>query len=721
MRTTAIALVCGALIACQASNSDTYYSEDPYDSNASIRDIPAPQATVRPKILETHGHKRVDDYYWLRERENAEVISYLEAENSYTEKLTAHTKGLQETLFEEIKGRIKQSDESVPYRQDDYFYYTRYENGKDYPIYCRKRGSLEAREEVIVDANDLAKGHGYFGMRGMNVSTGQNLIAFGIDTVGRRKYDVHFKNLATGTMLEDKLPQVTGNLAWANDDRTVFYTRQDPQTLRSYQVWRHELGTDPANDELIFEEKDDTFRCFVTKTKSKRFLMIASSQTLSTEYRYLDANDPKGEFQVFLPREKDHEYSIDHFGDHFFIYTNDAAKNYRLMKTPITATAKQNWSEVIPHRSDALLEGFEIFKDYLVLRERENGLVQMRVRPWNGRGEHYLDFGEPAYAARLSQNRSFDTSTLRFTYSSMTTPNSVFDYDMSKRERKLLKQDEVLGGFDKNNYVTERHYAEARDGAKVPISLVYRKGTKKDGKSPLLLTGYGSYGSSRDASFSASRLSLLDRGFVYAIAHIRGGQEMGRHWYENGKLFKKKNTFTDFIDCGEYLVSEKFTRPEKMFAQGGSAGGLLMGAVVNMRPDLFHGVIAAVPFVDVVTTMLDDSIPLTTFEYDEWGNPNQKDYYEYMLSYSPYDQVAEQDYPHMLVTTGLHDSQVQYWEPAKWVAKLRAMKTGDNVLLMRTNMEAGHGGGSGRTKRYEETAFSYAFLLDHAGWKNAIQ
>lgn len=684
-------------------------------ARSSGSDLRPPLAEVKPRELKKHGHVRVDNYYWLNERENPAVVEYLTAENEYTEAVMAHTKKLQEKLFEEIKGRIKQDDSSVPYKLDDYYYYTRFEEGKEYPFYCRKKGSLDAKEEVMLSVNEMAEGHEYFSVRGRVVSWNQNLLAFAVDSIGRRIYTIQIKNLDTGEILPDRIPAVTGNMAWANDNKTLFYARQDPTTLRPYQIYRHTLGTDAKEDDLVYEEKDDTFYCFVFRTKSKQYIMIESDQTLSSEYRYLNAYDPTGKFKVFLPRARDHEYSIDHLGDHFYIRTNLDAKNFRLMKTPVTRTGKAHWQEVIPHREDVFLQGFDLFKDHLVLSERKNGLRQIRIVAWDGSDDHYLDFGEPAYLAYVSTNPDINTTTLRYAYTSMTTPNSIFDYDMISRNKKLLKQDEVLGGFSSDNYVTERLYAEARDGVKVPISIVYRQGFEKDASHPLLLYGYGSYGASRDASFSAARLSLLDRGFVYAIAHIRGGQEMGRQWYEDGKLFKKKNTFTDFIDCGQYLVEQKYTDPDKLFCYGGSAGGLLIGAVVNMAPRLFHGAVAAVPFVDVVTTMLDDSIPLTTSEYDEWGNPNEKDYYDYILSYSPYDNVEAKDYPHLLVTTGLHDSQVQYWEPAKWVAKLRAVKTDDNRLILKTNMEAGHGGASGRYKRYKETAFRYAFFLDLAG------
>ena len=674
-----------------------------------------PNAAVKPVKLEKHGDVREDNYFWLKERENPEVIAYLEAENAYTDTMMSHTEGFQEELFEEIKGRIKQTDLSVPYKRDDYYYYTRVVEGKEYPIYCRKKGSLDAAEEIMIDANALAEGHKFSSVGGVDISSGQDIVSFAQDTLGRRFYSLRFKNLSTGELLPDEIPNVTGNVAWANDNKTVFYAKQDPVTLRSYQIYRHELGTHPSADKLVYEEKDVTFSCYVFKTKSKKYVMIASNQSLSNEFRYIDADTPTGSFTVLQPRERNHEYDVDHYEDNFYIRTNLNAKNFRLMKTPVTRTTKRNWVEVIPNRDDVFLQGFEIFKDNLVVVERKEGLIQMRIRPWSGAGEHYLDFGEPAYLAYVSTNYQFDTPLLRYGYTSLTTPNSVYDYNMTTKEKTLLKQEEVLGGFNREDYVTERVSAPARDGKMVPVSIVYKKGTTNDGKNPLLLYGYGSYGASRDATFSSARLSLLNRGFIYAIAHIRGGQELGRAWYDDGKLLNKKNTFTDFIDCAEYMIKLGYTGPEHLYAQGGSAGGLLIGAVINMRHDLFKGVIADVPWVDVVTTMLDESIPLTTSEYDEWGNPNDKKYYEYMLSYSPYDNVEAKGYPNILITTSLFDSQVQYFEPAKWTAKLRTMKTDNNTILLKTEMQAGHGGVSGRYKQYKDTAFKYAFLLDLEG------
>ena len=615
-------------VACQPSTEQT-----------DLTTLTAPAAKIVPTELEKHGHVRTDPYYWLKERDDPEVIRYLEAENEYTENALKHTAAFQKALFDEIVGRIKKNDESVPYRFDGYYYYQRYVAEGEYAIYCRKEGSLEGDEQIMLNVNELAEGEDYFAVRGAEVSSGRDILGFATDNVGRRIYTLRFKNLETGEYLPDEIENVTSNFAWAEDAKTLFYTRQDPTTLRRYQIYRHVLGTDPSEDELVYQEDDETFSVHVFKTKSKKYIMIGSAQTLSSEYRYLDAAKPEGPFEVFLPRERDHEYDIDHLGDDFYVRTNWDAKNFRLMKTPIADTRRESWHEIIAGRDDVLLESFELFRDYLVVEERKDGLIHLRVRPWSGADEHYLDFGEPAYLAYVATNPELDTTMLRYGYTSMTTPSSTYDYDMATGEKTLLKQDEVLGGFDSAHYVTERLWATARDGIDVPISLVYRKGFENNGTSPLLLYGYGSYGSSLDATFRSDRLSLIDRGFVYAIAHIRGGEELGRRWYEGGKLLQKKNTFTDFIDAANYLVAERYADPERVFAMGGSAGGLLMGAVVNMQPGLFRGVVADVPFVDVITTMLDDSIPLTTSEYDEWGNPNDREYYDYMLSYSPYDNV----------------------------------------------------------------------------------
>jgi oligopeptidase B len=668
-----------------------------------------------PTRLEKHGHVRIDDYYWLRERDNPEVIKYLTEENAYAAREMAPTRTFEERLFEEITSRIKQTDMSVPYRRDDYYYYTRYEPGKEYPIYARKRDSMHQPEEIMLDANELAAGHAFLSIGGSALSSGQDLLAYAVDTQGRRIHTAYVKNLTTGEVFSDVLPNVTENLVWASDNRTLFYGKQDDTTLRQFQIYRHVVGTDPAEDRLVYQEDDETFVAYVFKTKSKQFLMIVSAHTSSQEYRYLPADLPSGEFKIFQPRQAEHEYHVEHFQDRFIIRTNDQAKNFRLMWTPLDRTARAHWKEIIAHRDDVYLGDFELFRDHLVVEERARGLTQIRVIPWSGEPGHDLEFDEPSYRANLNVNLQFETNTLRFEYTSMKTPLSIYDYDMTTRRKTLLKREAVLGAFDAENYVTERLYAPATDGTLIPMSLLYRKETVKNGANPLLLYGYGAYGLSIDASFSSPRLSLVDRGFIYAIAHVRGGQELGRSWYEDGKLLKKKNTFTDFIACAEFLIAEKFTMPGKLFAMGRSAGGLLMGAISNMRPELFKGIVADVPFVDVVSTMLDASIPLTTGEYDEWGDPNAKEFYDYMLSYSPYDHVEKKAYPAMLVTGGLHDSQVQYWEPAKWVAKLRELKTDDHRLLLKTNMEAGHGGTSGRFRRHRETAFSYVFLLDLAG------
>lgn len=681
--------------------------------------IHPPLANKISKTLEKHGDKRNDDYFWLNDRENPEVIDYLNKENQYYEQMTAHTKKFQTELFEEMKGRIKEDDSSVPYFFNEYWYITRFETGKDYPIYARKKGSLTANEEILFDCNEMAKGQPYFQLGGMSISPDNKLASFAVDIVGRRIYTIQIKNLETGKISEDKLENVTGSCTWANDNKTLFYTKQDEQTLRADKVFKHKLGQEYSKDILVYHEKDDTFNVDVSKEKSRKYVVITSASTLTTEFRTVLADNPEGEFKVFQKRVRGLEYDISHYGDSFYILTNkDDATNFKLMKTPENATEKKNWKDLIPHREDVLLEEIEIFKDYLVVGERSNGLNKIRIMPWNGKGEYYLPFESETYTASISTNPDFDTKVLRYSYQSMGTPSSVIDFNMETKEKVVMKEQQVLGGkFDKKNYTEERVWATAQDGTKIPISMVYKKDLKKDGKNPLLLYAYGSYGATMDPYFSSTRLSLLDRGFVYAIAHIRGGEDMGRPWYENGKLLHKKNTFTDFVDCSKFVIAEKYTSQEHLYAEGGSAGGLLMGAVVNMAPELYKGVIAQVPFVDVITTMLDDTIPLTTGEYDEWGNPNEKEYYDYMKSYSPYDNVVAQKYPNMYVSTGLHDSQVQYWEPAKWVAKLRTVKTDDNVLFLDTNMDAGHGGASGRFEALKELAKEFSFLLDLEGIK----
>lgn len=676
--------------------------------------IQPPVVKIIPTVLEKFGDIRVDNYYWLKDRENPEVIDYLNKENEYYQKMTAHTQDLQKDLFEEMKSRIKEDDESVPYLYNGYYYITRFETGKDYPIYSRKKESLSTKEEIMLDCNELAKGKKYFKLSGLSISNDNQLATYAIDLVGRRIYTLEIKNLITGEILSDKIENTTGNSTWANDNQTIFYTTQDAETLRSDTVLKHKLGTDTSADEVVYFEKDDTFDVAVGKEKSKKYILISSSSTLTTEFMTLLADDPNGKFKVFQKRKRGLEYSISHFGEHFYILTNkDKATNFKLMKTPESKTSMENWEDVLGHREDVLLEDIDIFRDFLVVSERSNGLSKIRIIPWNGQEEYYLPFESETYTAHASSNVDFDTDILRYAYQSMATPASIIDFNMNTKEKKVKKEQEVLGGkFDKDNYIEERVWATAKDGTLIPISMVYRKGLKKDGKNPLLLYAYGSYGHSMDAYFSSTRLSLLDRGFVYAIAHIRGGEDLGRQWYEGGKLLKKKNTFKDFIDCSKFVIEQKYTSAKHLYAEGGSAGGLLMGVILNMAPKLYHGVIAQVPFVDVATTMLDETIPLTTGEYDEWGNPNVKRYYKYMKSYSPYDNVKPQAYPNMYISTGLHDSQVQYWEPAKWVAKLRTLKTDDNLLFLDTNMDAGHGGASGRFEALKELAKEFSFLLD---------
>lgn len=677
-------------------------------------DIIAPKANKIPKNLKKHKEIRIDNYFWLNDRENPEVIDYLNQENAYYKSMTAHTKDLQNALYEEMKGRIKEDDASVPYFYNGYYYITRFETGQDYPIFSRKKGSLSAAEEILFNCNELAKGHAYFKLGGLSISPDNKFASFGVDIVGRRIYTIQIKNLETGKILEDKIENATGGSVWANDNHTIFYTKQDEVTLRADKVFRHKLNTDSKEDVLVYNETDDTFNVSVSKEKSRKYIVIGSGSTLTTEYRILNSDNPDGEFEVFQSRVRGLEYSISHYEDSFYILTNkDKATNFKLMKTPENKTAKKHWVDLIPHREDVLLEDIEIFRNYLVVEERSNGLNHIRIMPWNGESDYYLPFGSETYNAYTTTNIDFDTDILRYSYQSLGTPSSVIDFNMKTKTKEILKEQEVLGGkFDKENYVEERIWATARDGVKVPISMIYRKGLEKNGKNPLLLYAYGSYGITMDAYFSSTRLSLLDRGFVFAIAHIRGGEDLGRQWYEDGKLLKKKNTFTDFIDCSKFVINEKFTSSKHLYAEGGSAGGLLMGVIINEAPELYNGVIAQVPFVDVITTMLDDSIPLTTGEYDEWGNPNNKKYYDYMLSYSPYDNVQPQHYPNMYVSTGLHDSQVQYWEPAKWVAKLRELKTNDNLLFLDTNMDAGHGGASGRFEALKDLAKEFSFLLD---------
>ncbi len=678
----------------------------------------APVAKKIEKKLEIHNDVRIDNYFWLNDREDPEVIDYLNNENDYLKKTMAHTEAFQETLFEELKARIKEDDESVPYKFNGYWYITKFEKGKDYPIYTRKKGTLDAEEELLFDCNEMAKGHDYFRLTGINVSPDNTMAAFGVDTVSRRKYSIRIKNLESGEIYPETLETTTGASSWANDNKTLFYTKKDPETLRSDRIMKHVLGDDPSDDKEVYYEADDTFFSYVYKTKSKKYIVIASSSTLSDEFRILRADQPNGEFKVFTKRQRELEYGIYHHEDQFYILTNaDGAKNFKLMQTSENETDKSNWHEVIAHRDDALLQDIDTFKDYLVISERINGLNKIKVRPWDDEGAAYhIPFDNETYTAYTSINPEFDTDVLRFEYNSMKTPQSTIEFNMHDRSQEIKKVSEVPDGkFDQNNYDSKRVWATARDGKKVAISMLHKKGMERNGKNPVLLYAYGSYGYTANPSFRRNYLSLVDRGFIFAIAHVRGGEYLGRDWYEDGKMLNKMNTFTDFIDCSKFLIEKEYTSNEHLYALGGSAGGLLMGAIVNLAPELYNGVIAAVPFVDVVTTMLDESIPLTTFEYDEWGNPNEADSYAYMLSYSPYDQVKSQEYPNILVTTGLHDSQVQYWEPAKWVAKLRKMKTDSNILLLRTNMETGHGGASGRFRALREDAQEFAFILDLEG------
>ncbi|WP_034059054.1 S9 family peptidase [Lacinutrix jangbogonensis] len=676
-----------------------------------------PIAKKTVKTLEKHNDVRIDNYFWMNNREDQDVIDHLNSENDYTKTVLKHTEAFQKDLFEEMKGRIKEDDSSVPYKLNGYWYITKFEKGKDYPIYSRKKETLEASEEIIFDCNEMAKGHSYFKLGGISISPDNTMASFTVDTVSRRQYTLQIKSLKTGEIFSDKIENTTGSSTWANDNNTLFYTKKDEVTLRSNKIYKHKLNTEEANDVLVFNETDDTFNSFVYKTKSKKYIVIGSSSTLTSEYRILNADTPDGVFKVFQERERELEYSIAHYKDSFYVITNkDNATNFKLQKTSENNTLKENWKDVLPHRKEVLLEDIEIFKDYLVVNERENGLNKIRIISWDGQEDYYLSFNNETYTASLGNNPDFNSNALRYGYNSLTTPSSVIDYNFKTKTKTIQKEQDVLGGkFNKDNYESKRIWATARDGVKVPLSIVYKKGIELNGKNPVLQYSYGSYGSTIDPYFSTIRLSLLDRGFIYAIAHIRGGEYLGREWYENGKLLSKMNTFTDFIDCSKFLIKENYTSPEHLYAMGGSAGGLLVGAVINLNPELYNGVIAAVPFVDVVTTMLDDTIPLTTGEYDEWGNPNDKKYYDYMKSYSPYDNIAYKNYPNLLVTTGLHDSQVQYFEPAKWVAKLREYKIDTNKLLFHIDMEAGHGGASGRFESLKEVALEYAFLLDLEG------
>jgi oligopeptidase B len=676
-----------------------------------MKDLVPPKADQRPYQHEIHNDIRVDEYFWLKKRENPEVIDYLERENDYYLKSTAHTIDFQDELFEEMKARIKEDDSSVPYFYNGYWYISRFESGKEYPIYTRKKASLEAEEEVIFDCNEMAEGHQYFRLAGITISPDNTKAVFSIDTISRRLYTTKVKNLITGKYLSTSIKNTTGGVVWARDNKTLFYTNKDTETLRSQAIFKHNIISNQS--ELVYEEKDDTFSVYVMDSKSEDYIFISSYSSLTTEFQYIKSNEPSDKFKYIQKRQRGLEYSISHFGDYFYIFTNaDDALNYKIMRTPVSSTERSNWVDFVPHRPSVLLEDLDIFRDYMVLTERENGLSRIRIQSWDGSKDAYLPILGETYTLYTSTNLDFNTSKLRYAFNSLTNPSSVLEYDMETGDIITLKEQEVLGTFDKNDYVSKRLWASASDGVKVPISIVHHKDTQLNSKTPILQYAYGSYGSTIDPNFSTTRLSLLNRGFAFAIAHVRGGEYMGRNWYEDGKLFNKKNTFSDFISCSKFLIEQGYTSSDHLYAYGGSAGGLLMGVVLNDAPEIYNGVISAVPFVDVMTTMLDETIPLTTSEYDEWGNPNDKDYYSYMKSYSPYDNVKAQDYPNLLVTSGLHDSQVQYWEPAKWVARLRELKTNKKQLYLNTDMEAGHGGASGRFDALKETAKKYSFLLE---------
>ncbi len=697
----------------QTKNNETVMTKTEYKWPESVK---APTAEKIAHELTAFGDTRIDNYYWMnayfkRTADSTKVVDYLNAENAYYDTMMSGTKVLQDNLYTEMKGRIKEKDESVPTFKNGYFYYSRVVEGKDYFVYCRKKETLQAPEEVLLDVNAMAEGHNYFSATGFDVSTDNKLLAYGVDLLSRRQYTIYVKNLETGETYKDAITNTEGDPVWANDNLTIFYTDKNPITLLSEKIKRHKLGTDATADKVVYTENDKSNYIGVGKTKSDKFILITSQATLSSEVRWIDASKPEGSFIVFQPRIKEVLYSVDHAVDKFYIRTNLHAKNFKIMTSAETKTDSSAWKELVVHDDKVLIQGFDLFKNFMAISERKNGLTQIHILNIKDNSSHYLPFEEAAYSANIAYSPDYNTDVMRYNYTSLTTPNSVYDYNMVTKEKTLMKQQEVVGTFNPKDYETERVFATAKDGTKIPISIVYKKGFNKDGKAPLLLYGYGSYGASMEASFSSVRLSLLDRGFAFAIAHIRGGQEMGRSWYEDGKMNKKVNTFTDFIDCAEYLLANKYSSKEHLYANGGSAGGLLMGAIANMRPDLWHGIVAQVPFVDVLTTMSDPSIPLTTNEYDEWGNPANKESYTYMKSYSPYDNVEKKAYPNMLVTTGLHDSQVQYFEPAKWVAKLREMKTDNNKLLLYTNMEAGHGGASGRFKALKDRAREYAFLF----------
>jgi oligopeptidase B len=695
-----------ALTACNSKTNKMTYNWP----NAS-----APIAVQKEHLRTIHNDTIADPYYWMYDYfgkgpDSNNVVAYLEAENAYLDTMMSATNAFQEKLYNEMRARIKEKDESVPYLKNGYYYYSRTEEGQEYFKFCRRKGSMDAPEEIILDVDAMAEGKAYYAVSGIEISEDNQLVAYGVDEVSRRQYTIHVKNLSTGEILKDNIKNTEGDPVWANDNKTIFYTAKNPVTLLSEKIYRHTLGTPNTKDVMVYEEKDKSNYIGVGKSKNNKWIWIYSMATLSSELRYIDAAKPTSTFEIFQPRQENVIYEVASLDDKFLIKTNQDAENFKIMECPLDATDKSNWQEYIAHNESVLIENIEEFKNYIVIEQRQNGLTQLNIKELATGKEHLVAFDEPTYDTGLSQNPQYNSNILRYRYTSLITPSSIYDYNMATKEQKLLKQQEVLGGYDKSQYESERLYATAADGTKLPISIVFKKGFKKDGNSPVLEYAYGSYGYSMDASFSSTHLSLLDRGFAFAIAHIRGGQEMGRKWYLDGKLMKKMNTFTDFIACGKYLIDQGYTSPEHLYANGGSAGGLLMGVVANLAPEQYNGIIADVPFVDVVNTMLDENIPLTTNEYDEWGNPNQIDAYNYMKSYSPYENITAKNYPHMLVTTGLHDSQVQYFEPAKWVAKLRATKTDNKILLLKTNMEFGHGGASGRFDYLKDIALKYAFL-----------
>lgn len=675
--------------------------------------VPPPAAKKVPHMQTLHGDTLSDDYFWLRERENPEVRKFLEAENAYTEQVMKPTERFQKALYDEMLGRIKETDLSVPYRDHGWYYYSRTEKGKQYPIHCRKKGSVEAPEEVYLDVNELAKGEKFMSVGALAVADDGRLLAYSTDNTGFRDFTLWIKDLTSGKLFPEKVARVV-SVAWAADNKTLFYTTTDP-AKRPFRLYRHTIGADPASDALLYEEKDERFRVGAYRSRSGAYVFVPVGSHTTSEWRYLPAAEPAAELKMVAAREQEHEYSVDHRGDLFYIVTNDRGRNNRLVTAPVSNPSRENWKELVPHRDDVMLEDIDLFADWGVFYERQDALPRIRVTNFKTGDAYGVDFPEAIYSAGASNNREFETQTLRLEYESFTTPPSIYDFDMATKQRKLLKQQEVLGGYDASRYTSERRYAAASDGTKIPISVVYRKGFVPDGKAPMLLTAYGSYGAPWDAEFNSSRVSLLDRGVVYAVGHIRGGGDLGKKWHDQGRMLQKRNTFSDFIAVAEALIADKYTSKDRLVIEGGSAGGLLMGAVTNMRPDLFHAVVSHVPFVDVINSMLDESLPLTVGEFEEWGNPKVKEQYDYMKSYSPYDNLQAKAYPAMLVKTSFDDSQVMYWEPAKYVAKLRTLKTDKNPLIFKVNMAGGHGGSSGRYDRLKETAFDYAFILTEMG------